>query len=43
MRMKMPNTLDRKEQLEVLRERYARRNKQGRGRMLDEFVRAVWL
>lgn len=32
----MPNTLDRKEQLERLRERYARRNKQGRTRMLDE-------
>lgn len=32
----MPNTLDRKEQLERLRERYARRNKSGRTRMLDE-------
>jgi hypothetical protein len=34
--MNMPNTLDRKEQLERLRERYARRNKPGRTRMLDE-------
>ena len=32
----MPNTLDRIEQLERLRERYARRNKPGRTRMLDE-------
>ena len=36
VRMNMPNPLDRKEQLEVLRQRYARRNKQGRARMLDE-------
>src|ERR1035437_5673906 len=34
--MRMPNTLDREEQLQRLRERYARRNKQGKSRMLDE-------
>ena len=33
----MPNTQDRTEQLEVLRQRYTRRNKEGRARMLDEF------
>lgn len=32
----MPNILDRKEQLQGLRERYARRNKPGKSRMLDE-------
>ena len=32
----MPNTLDRKAQLQRLRERYGRRNKPGKGRMLDE-------
>ena len=32
----MSNTLDRTQQLERLRERYARRNKPGRSRMLDE-------
>lgn len=32
----MPNTLDRNEQLGRLRERYARRNKEGKSRMLDE-------
>lgn len=32
----MPNTLDRNQQLERLRERYARRNKDAKGRMLDE-------
>jgi hypothetical protein len=35
--MNMPNTLDRNEQLQVLRQRYARRSKEGRTRMLDEF------
>jgi hypothetical protein len=34
--MKMTKTLDRKEQLQRLRERYARRNKEGKSRMLDE-------
>jgi hypothetical protein len=34
--MKMPNTLDRNQQLERLRERYARRHKDGKSRMLDE-------
>jgi len=34
--MKMPNLLDRNEQLQRRRERYARRNKDGKGRMLDE-------
>jgi hypothetical protein len=35
--MKMPKTLDRREQLEVLRERCTRRNKEGKARLLDEF------
>jgi hypothetical protein len=35
--MKMPNQLDRQQQLLRLRERYTRRNKHGKARMLDEF------
>jgi len=35
--MNMPNQLNRNEQLQRLRERYARRNKDGKARMLDEF------
>ena len=33
----MPNTLDRKQQLERFQARYAQRNKDGKARMLDEF------
>ena len=33
----MPNQLDREQQLQRLRERYVRRNKEGKARMLDEF------
>lgn len=33
----MPNQLGRQEQLQRLRERYSRRNKEGKARMLDEF------
>ncbi len=39
VRMKMTNSLDRNEQLERLREHYARRQKQGKGRMLDELCK----